>query len=138
MWICTRQIVPPGLLGTDDMSPGLARLHRVSPVEQKSPVHEKTRHHSQKGFTIILANDIAATGLVPAFIHRLKVATDLVPSFVHHLKVGADVLLVGLGRDAGGDDASTAGVDVQQVVVTCRDLGLAVLWQNTGVVSIIT
>ena len=37
---------------------------------------------------------------------------DLVPALVHHLKVGADVLLVGLGRDAGGDDASTAGVDV--------------------------
>ena len=63
---------------------------------------------------------------------------DLVPALVHHLKVSADVLLVSLGRDAGGDDASTAGVDVQQVVVTCRDLGLAVLWQNTGVVSIIT
>ena len=62
-------------------------------------------------------------------------ATDLVPALVHHLKVSADVLLVSLGRDAGGDDASTAGVDVQQVVVTCRDLGLAVLWQNTQVSS---
>ena len=44
------------------------------------------------------------------------------------------MLLVSLGRDAGGDDASTAGVDVQQVVVTCRDLGLAVLI-NTQVSS---